>query len=658
MLGHASELDHEAPPPTHRSEIRFCPITFIVCITVFLRRVHHRGCVRPDSWDARMIDGMSRRFTSSSCCWPFLLSAAQSTMHGLRTCAPWWCSLLWLPPTSTLTGGGGGDLFLGTGILPLHLCVARAYIEHLAKGNISSRMKEGTVKGNRMEERIDTELVQRGANLKDAGEMDEAMITGRINSCLVSKGVIVVWAAPWCMVFEATHVGSVSRAPIQQVQAGGALCVKHHVAVGVWVALLTSGAADTFVRRRRLWHTSALSLATDFKTVSGRSTSAIVDSKPIVIGMHIVVLAIQRHQRQIAADNARRRRDAWLHGWWVLGRRQAFAWATLVSLTRASPRGEESGAPAASARLAPGHAHTGDNKGTARSIGGRGWHRQRVRSSVQEMEAKGRRGGDGWRRHQHRVSGRRYNDQGQPACWSHPLVVASGHLSSNPNDECTRSAKVTSVHVSEIQSIATATTSSPYLVVLWHHFGEGHGFIGTISVSASGDQHLLVREACVLGCVQPDLLLLLLVARVPDPQPLAAGHSCSLPVTVVHSVWDLDKPLSCGLEVPVWWPAQSIRGNSGGVYQPCDGERVLTTYTLEQWNMTSVAIVLWSMRGWQPIIQHHAGQCKLRVSRINTRRKARSPVWPSFAVPAAYCVLSFNKVNTTAVAICPVGHLG
>ncbi|EGD82289.1 hypothetical protein PTSG_02957 [Salpingoeca rosetta] len=48
--------------------------------------------------------------------------------------------------------------------------------------------------------------------------MDEAMITGRIKSCLVSKGVddIVIWAAPW-----------------------------HRAAVGVSVALLTSGVADT-----------------------------------------------------------------------------------------------------------------------------------------------------------------------------------------------------------------------------------------------------------------------------------------------------------------------------------------------------------------------------------------------------------------------------
>ncbi|EGD82195.1 hypothetical protein PTSG_02867 [Salpingoeca rosetta] len=169
------------------SEIRFCPITFIVCATVFLRRVHHRGCVRPDSWDARMIDGMSRRFTSSSCCWawspsfpgqPFLLSAVRSTMHGAANMNV-------------------------TGIPPLHLCIARAYIEHLAKGNISSLLKEGIVKGNRMEERIDTELVQRGDNLKvvaggkvpvkwmdarvldGAGEMDEAVITG--TSTLVSS---------------------------------------------------------------------------------------------------------------------------------------------------------------------------------------------------------------------------------------------------------------------------------------------------------------------------------------------------------------------------------------------------------------------------------------------------------------------------------------
>ncbi|EGD81988.1 hypothetical protein PTSG_02675 [Salpingoeca rosetta] len=125
------------------------------------------------------------------------------------------------------------------------------YIEYLAKGNISSLMKEDIVKGNRMEERIDTELVQRGDKLQGAGEMDEAMITGRINTRLVFKGVddIVIRAAPWYMVFEAKIIGSedaqLSKAPIQQVQAGGALCVRHRAAVGVWVAPLTSGAADT-----------------------------------------------------------------------------------------------------------------------------------------------------------------------------------------------------------------------------------------------------------------------------------------------------------------------------------------------------------------------------------------------------------------------------
>ncbi|EGD82265.1 hypothetical protein PTSG_02935 [Salpingoeca rosetta] len=35
------------------------------------------------------------------------------------------------------------------------------------------------------------------------------------------------------------------------------------------------------------------------------------------------------------------------------------------------------------------------------------------------------------------------------------------------------------------------------------------------------------------------------------------------------------------------------------------------------------------------LTQHNAGQPKLRVSHLDTRRQARSPVWPSFAVPAA-----------------------
>ncbi|EGD82162.1 hypothetical protein PTSG_02835 [Salpingoeca rosetta] len=80
---------------THRSEIRFCPITFI------------------------------------------------STMHGAANM------------NVTLTGGG--DLFFETGILPLHLCFARAihrtprHREHLqpAEGRYSQ--------GNRVEERIDTD---------------------------------------------------------------------------------------------------------------------------------------------------------------------------------------------------------------------------------------------------------------------------------------------------------------------------------------------------------------------------------------------------------------------------------------------------------------------------------------------------------------------
>ncbi|EGD82262.1 hypothetical protein PTSG_02932 [Salpingoeca rosetta] len=184
------------------SEIRFCPITFIVCTTVFLRRVHHHGRVWPDFWDARMIDGMSRRITPSSCClawspsfpgWPF--SRLRGAVHHP-------------PPTSTLTcGGGGGDLFFETGILPLHLCVARA-VHRTPRQRQHLQPAEGRYsQGNRVEERIDTELVQRGDNMKvhggwrqsacgfdgrvlgGAGEMDEAMITGRINTRLVSKGV-------------------------------------------------------------------------------------------------------------------------------------------------------------------------------------------------------------------------------------------------------------------------------------------------------------------------------------------------------------------------------------------------------------------------------------------------------------------------------------
>ncbi|EGD75401.1 hypothetical protein PTSG_06476 [Salpingoeca rosetta] len=83
--------------------------------------------------------------------------------------------------------------------------------------------------------------------------------------------------------------------------------------------------------------------------------------------------------------------------------------------------------------------------------------------------------------------------------------------------------------------------------------------------------------------------------------PLAAGHACSLPGTVAQSVWNVNDPCRVAAVPPsVWWSAQSIRGNSGGVHQLRNGEHVLTTYTLEQWNMTSVVIVLWSTRGWQP----------------------------------------------------------
>ncbi|EGD82264.1 hypothetical protein PTSG_02934 [Salpingoeca rosetta] len=117
----------------------------------------------------------------------------------------------------------------------------------------------------------------------------------------------------------------------------------------------------------------------------------------------------------------------------------------------------------------------------------------------------------------------------------------------------------TSVHVSEIQSIATATTLSPSLVLLWHHFGEGDGFIGTISMPAVLAAYSLTSSSFSLR-----------VSLIHSP--LAAGHSYSLPDTVAQIVWDLDKPLS----------SRSIRGNSGGVHKLRNGERVLSAYALEQ----------------------------------------------------------------------------
>ncbi|EGD82033.1 hypothetical protein PTSG_02720 [Salpingoeca rosetta] len=397
--------------------------------------------------------------------------------------------------------------------------------------------------------------------------MDEAMITGQIKSRLVSKGVddIVIWAAPWCMVFEATHVGSedaqLSKAPIQQDKLAGRFVsgIVLLLAVLNKTGTLTVGSPQVM----RLWRTAALYPATDLKTVSGRSISATVDSKPIAIGMPI---------RQTMHEDEETR------GYMVVvcsADGKLLPGLRLVSLTRASPRGEEGGAPAAPACLTMAML-TGDKEGTARSIGDRGWHRHRARSSVQEMEAKGRGGGDAIH-------------------WSWQVATSSA----TPTTDVHAIREITSVHVSEIQSMATAATSAPSVVVLWHHFDEGDGLIGTISVPASGEQHLLVSE----------------------------GRQ--------------------------FWRPRSIRGN-GSVHQPRDGERVLTTYILEQWSMTFVAVVLWSMRGWQPITQHNAGQCKLRVSHLDTRRQARSPVWPSFAVPAAFAELEravrmFHVTVSTAV---------
>ncbi|EGD82032.1 hypothetical protein PTSG_02719 [Salpingoeca rosetta] len=72
------------------------------------------------SWDARIVDDMSQRIISSSCC--------------------------------TLTCGGG-DLFFETGILLFTFVSPGRYIEHLAKGSTSSLPKDDS-QGNRVEERL------------------------------------------------------------------------------------------------------------------------------------------------------------------------------------------------------------------------------------------------------------------------------------------------------------------------------------------------------------------------------------------------------------------------------------------------------------------------------------------------------------------------
>ncbi|EGD82288.1 hypothetical protein PTSG_02956 [Salpingoeca rosetta] len=290
---------------------------------------------------------------------------------------------------------------------------------------------------------------------------------------------------------------------------------------------------------RRLWRTAALSLATDFKTFSGRGISATVDSMPIVIGMPIAIAMHVVRQTMHEDDETR--------GYTVVACSaddNLLPGLCEVSLTRASPKAKRDAAPAAytsTARPWPCSRATGRalrgplgaeigidgvfaaacrrwrRKGEAVAIVGDGIN---IESADVVLMIKDNllAGGVFWP----------CTYRARPC--GHPLVVASGHLSSDANDGVHAILQITSAHVSEIQSIATAATSSPSPVRLWHHFGEGHGFIGTISVSASREQHLLVPEACVLGGVQPDLLLLHVAARVPDPHsPLATGRSCSLP---------------------------------------------------------------------------------------------------------------------------------
>ncbi|EGD72090.1 hypothetical protein PTSG_00106 [Salpingoeca rosetta] len=343
-------------------------------------------------------------------------------------------------------------------------------------------------------------------------------------------------------------------------QAGEALCVRHRVAVSVWVTLLTSGAADTL----ELTFSAVLDKTGTLTVGSPQVTCVRVlgdddtwMEEDTLLKLVTAAEANSEHAPGPGDYGARRR---------CLPRR--------TSQTVSAPTAKRA------VRLLRPHGLTmamltGDKEGTARSIGGRAACRSCRRKG--EVVA---------------IVGNGINID-------HPLVVASGHLSSDTNDGVHTIRQSTSVHVSEIQSIATAT-SSPSPVRLWHHFGEGHGFIGTMSVSASRDHHLLCRKAGSFDGVQPGLVVVV-VARVPDPQPscsralvLAAGYGGA-------SVWDLDKPLPCGRAAAFRLVASTIdQRQQRGVHQLRNGERVLTTYTLEQWNMTSVVIVLWSMRGWQP----------------------------------------------------------
>ncbi|EGD72089.1 hypothetical protein PTSG_00105 [Salpingoeca rosetta] len=126
---------------TYKSEIRFCPITFIVCITVFVASITIVAACGRTPGDARMIDDMSQHnliltllglisFISRSA-----VSRLRAASHKDSDWWWWWRPLLWRPAFSLFT-------FVSLG----------QYIEHLAKGSTSSLMKEGIVKGNRVEE--------------------------------------------------------------------------------------------------------------------------------------------------------------------------------------------------------------------------------------------------------------------------------------------------------------------------------------------------------------------------------------------------------------------------------------------------------------------------------------------------------------------------
>ncbi|EGD81964.1 hypothetical protein PTSG_02648 [Salpingoeca rosetta] len=513
--GCVRELDHESPPPTGARSASGSPPSSCASPWFFVASIIVAACGQTP--------GM--RASSMAYSWDARISTIQGAAN------------MNVPAFSFFT-------FVSPG----------RYIEHLAKGNISSLMKEGTVNGNRVEERIDTGLVQRGDDLKDAGEMDEAVITGRINTRLVSKGVIVVWAAPWCMVFEATHVGSVSKAPIQQRQAGGAPCVRHRAAVGMWVALLTSGAADTLEptfgavldKMRTLtvgWpQVTCVRVLGDDDTRTDEDTPSklvaaaeansehasgpgdygapTVDSKPIVIGMPIVVLAIPRHQRQIAADDARRRRDAWLH---------APEAKRVVRLLR--PHG------LTMAML------TGDKEGTARSIGGRAACKNcRRKGEVVVMVGVG------------------INIESADCVLmiKDNLLAGAIHWSwrvatcpATPTPECTRSAKAPA---------STSRRSNPSQQPPLRHFLLcSCGIILARAMASSVPSACLraetstcfYRKAGSFGSVQPDLLLLLVAARVPDPQPscssalLAAagyGGATYLGLGQALVVWPLRRP--------------------------------------------------------------------------------------------------------------------